>query len=147
MVLALGATSWLTFSELSTTLCQCKYLIDKSAYLRIYADHTLLLEEGEVFVAMEEINQDDAAIKSVLGFRNPSYFAGDLRRWKRVDLKEIETRCQHRTAGSCSHLPEDLRRSPSQMLQFFRRVKNVVLLSVKGPRSEADKMSGGDYGK
>jgi hypothetical protein len=42
----------------------------------MYADHTLLLEEGEAFLALNEA----LGANKVVAMRSPSYIAGNLRK-------------------------------------------------------------------
>jgi hypothetical protein len=107
--------------------------------MRMYADHTLLLEEGEAFLA-----HDDARdAKEIIAMRSPSYFAGDLRKLKLVDKLTLYERAKgfEEPPG----LPDVLKRTYEQRFRFFDNVKNALILSVKGKRSEADRMSGGDH--
>ena len=107
--------------------------------MRIYPDHTLLLREGEAFLAHE----DAGDAKEVLAMRSPSYFKGDLRRLKLVNMYTLVERAQ--SFQEPPDMPELLRRTPEQRVAFFLNVKNALILSVRGHRSEADRMSGGDY--
>lgn len=117
------------------------YPLNGCAFLRMYADHTLLLEEGEAFIACDdnELLEDG---EYILAMRFPAYFAGDLRRLKRVTLKQLMDRSY---SSIDPDLPQLLRRSPEEKIAFFRGLKNCTVLCNKGKRSEADKMSGGDY--
>jgi hypothetical protein len=105
----------------------------------MYADHTLLLEEGEAYLTLK----DAVDAKEVLAMRSPSYFAGDMRKLTLVNKFTLCQRAQnfHEPDG----LPEALRRTPQQRFGFFENVRNALVLSIKGRRSEADKMSGGDH--
>jgi hypothetical protein len=105
----------------------------------MYPDHTLLLEEGEAFLAHNEA----LGATEVVGMRSPSYFAGDLRKLKLVDAFTLGQRA-HRFSEP-KGLPQALRRTPEQRLKFFRDVRNAIILSARGKQSEAGKMSGGDY--
>lgn len=58
--------------------------------------------------------------------RLPSYFAGDLRKLKRVSREELRRRC-------------------SERFMFFDGVIVGLVLSTKGDTSEAEMMSGGDF--
>jgi hypothetical protein len=105
----------------------------------MYGDHTLLLEEGEAFLA-----HDDARdAKHIVAMRSPSYFAGDLRKLKLVNKFDLSERAK--TFKEPPGLPDALKRTPEQRFHFFENVKNALILSVKGERSEADRMSGGDH--
>jgi hypothetical protein len=117
---------------------QAHYSLASCGYVRMYGDHTLLLEEGEAYLALE----DAANAKEIVAMRSPSYFAGDLRKLKLVDKFTLSTRAQ--SFQDPEGLPEALRRTPEQRFKFFENVRNALILCVKG-RSEADKMSGGDY--
>jgi hypothetical protein len=105
----------------------------------MYADHTLLLEEGEAYLALKDT--DDA--EEVLAMRSPSYFSGDMRKLKLVNKFTLCQRAQ--SFQESDGLPEALRRTPQQRFSFFDNVRNALVLSIKGKRSEADRMSGGDH--
>jgi hypothetical protein len=105
----------------------------------MYADHTLLLEEGEAYLELP----DTVDAKEVLAMRSPSYFAGDMRKLTLVNKFTLCQRAQD--FQEPDGLPEVLRRTPQQRFSFFENVRNALVLSVKGRRSEADKMSGGDH--
>jgi hypothetical protein len=79
----------------------------------------------------------------IIAFRSPSYFAGDLRRLKVVDLVTLYQRAA--TASELNNAPKELQRSAEEKVQFFELLRNCVVMCNKG-RAEADKMSGGDYG-
>ena len=64
----------------------------------------------------------------VLAMRSPSYFAGDVRKLKLVHRRTLE----ERDNGKNLH-------------HFFSDLRYGLVLSTKGLKSEADKMSGGDY--
>jgi hypothetical protein len=65
--------------------------------------------------------------------RSPSYFTGDLRKLKLIDLDTLEERAQQ-----TSYNVRTLHR-------FFRNLRYGLVLSTKGLKSEAQKMSGGDF--
>jgi hypothetical protein len=113
--------------------------VPKCCYIRMHADHTLLLEVGEAFLA-----HDNALnAKMVIAMRSPSYFAGDLRKLKLVDTYTLSERALR--FQEPEGLKESLRRTAVQRYEFFKNVRNVLILSCRGSRSEADRMSGGDY--
>ena len=64
----------------------------------------------------------------VLAMRSPSYFAGDLRKLKLVDKRTLRKRDNGRNLDG-----------------FFLELRYGLVLSTKGLKSEAQKMSGGDY--
>jgi hypothetical protein len=102
-------------------------------------DHTLLLEEGEAFLALDQA----FGASEVVAMRSPSYFKGDLRKLKLVNTITLLRRAD--SFQEPDEWPEVLRRTPQQRIDFFSNVKNTIILSVRGTRSEADRMSGGDY--
>jgi hypothetical protein len=65
--------------------------------------------------------------------RSPSYFAGDLRKLKLVNLDTLEERAQQANQDG------------QRLHRFFRNLRYGLVLSTKGLKSEAQKMSGGDY--
>jgi hypothetical protein len=120
------------------------YPIQNTCTLRIIPDHTFLLREGEAFLALESVETDE-----IIAIRSPSYFKGDLRRLKVVTLQELLGRQSGVEMPSMSQPLVDtpLRREFSEKIGFFASNKNCLVLSNLGCRSEADRMSGGDYGK
>lgn len=104
-------------------------------------DHTQLLEEGEAFVAISDDRERRSLDESewVLAMRHPSYFSADLRKLKLVTKEDLNKRAIGKTN-------DDLPNSDSStVFTFFDKLKLGIVLSTKGNRSEADKMSGGDY--
>lgn len=59
-------------------------------------------------------------------------------------LSERATKLDHERPNS-SKICETLRRTPVEKIDFFRNIRNALVLSNVGGRSEADRMSGGDY--
>lgn len=94
------------------------------------------MEEGEAYVAMDrECDRSLSEAVHVLAMRSPSYFAGDLRKLKLVDYETLEKRAHAQQAlynGRALH-------------HFFLKLRYGLVLSTKGLKSEAQKMSGGDY--
>ncbi|KAL7568845.1 hypothetical protein ACA910_007257 [Epithemia clementina (nom. ined.)] len=119
---------------------KANYRLAGCVYLRMYGDHTMLLKRGEAFVACDSF---DKSTEDIIAMRSPSYFAGDLRRLHIVSLGEIKVRAE--TTRSNFRLPYELIRNAEQTYDFFCQLRNCLVLSNMGDRSEADRMSGGDY--
>ena len=102
-------------------------------------DHLGLLEEGEVFIAIGQ-GKDVRHAKQAILMRNPSYFSGDLRKLNVIPYEILH----ERSLRECS-----LGSSQNQCIEFFRSLLSstggAVVLSTKGDRSEAHRMSGGDF--
>jgi len=107
--------------------------------LRMIPDHLGLLEEGEVFIAIGQ-GKDVRHAKQAILMRNPSYFSGDLRKLNVIPYEILH----ERSLRECS-----LGSSQNQCIEFFRSLLSstggAVVLSTKGDRSEAHRMSGGDF--
>jgi hypothetical protein len=122
---------------------QAKYPISNCCQLRMLGDHTLLLNEGEAFVALEYGAANITA--EVLAMRSPAYFAGDMRKLKIVSLETLQKRAIEEEGPSSEELESILRRTPQEKHSFFANLKNAIVLYAVGERSEADKQSGGDH--
>lgn len=108
-------------------LGQARFLVERSRYLRMFPDHTGLLEEDECFVALGDAQQYDIErSSSVVAMRLPSYFRGDLRKLKLVPKHQLMQRCPERG-------------------RFFQGIITGLILSTKGNLSQAEQMSGGDF--
>ena len=111
----------------SICLWQARFLVERSRYLRMFPDHTGLLEQDECFVALGDGQQYDVERSThVVAMRLPSYFRGDLRKMKLVSKAQLMKRC-------------------SEKGQFFQSIKTGLILSTKGNLSQAEQMSGGDF--
>lgn len=99
-------------------------------------DHLGLLHENEVFIAIGSglTSSLDHATHAIL-MRNPSYFAGDLRKLSIVTYETLVTRALDDPKRKCSGF----------FWPLINSTGGAVVLSTKGERSEAHKMSGGDY--
>ena len=104
---------------------------------------TLLLNEGEAFVSTNR-GCISALADHVLAMRSPSYFPGDLRRLKIVSIGDLQQRVLDNNLRT---IPESLRRTQRDSMEFFKSVRSALILSNRGHRAEADRMSGGDYGQ
>ena len=103
---------------------KANYPLPGCVYLRMYADHTMLVEEGEAFVATSRLNK---SAKEILAMRSPSYFAGDLRRLKLVSLTELKMRANDKTRET-PYLAPELMRSGEESFDFFsRKCKCIVV--------------------
>ena len=108
-------------------LGQARFQVEKSRYLRMFPDHTGLLEEDECFVALGDGQQYDVERSShIVAMRLPSYFRGDLRKLKLVSKAKLMERCSERGI-------------------FFQGIVVGLILSTKGNLSQAEQMSGGDF--
>ena len=96
---------------------KANYPLYGCVYLRMYGDHTLLLKEGEAFVACEGF---DTSAQEILATRSPSFFVGDLRRLSLVTLDLLEKRASQ-VSNNRRKLAPELTRSAEQALDFFRR--------------------------
>eukprot|EP00978_Attheya_sp_CCMP212_P026426 scaffold86901_cov53-Attheya_sp.AAC.2 len=114
--------------QLNKLLQKSKFIVERSRYLRMFPDHTGLLEQGEVYVAVGDrvVHNEINGQEHVLSMRLPSYFKGDLRKLKSVSRAELHRRCRDR----CS---------------FFDGIFVGLIISTKGHKSEAEMMSGGDF--
>jgi len=120
---------------------QGRYKVKESRFLRLYADHTLLLEEGEAYLACSE----GTNATEILAMRYPAYFAADLRKLTLVSSCVLFERARESSAMlQNSTLPQALQRYPMQKFEFFNNLKNCLVLCNKR-QSEASHMSGGDY--
>ena len=92
------------------------YPMDGCVYLRMYGDHTLLLEDGEAFVACDDL---DSSAKEIIAMRSPSYFAGDLRRLSLVSLNDVKDRALQKR--NYSNLAPELERNAEETRDLFGR--------------------------
>lgn len=121
-------------NELKSYREKCRLPEHSSRYLRMLPDHTGLLDSDEAFVAVgEEGAQSEVnGLGSVVAMRLPSYFIGDLRKFKVVSKMDLMKRCQ--TSGI----------DPSKG-NFFSGIQAALVLSTNGMISQAELMSGGDF--
>lgn len=102
----------------------------------MFPDHTGLIEEHEAFVCVSEPSATLTGAQQVLAFRSPSYFGGDLRKLKLVTVADLVLRAKS---------SKDPAQKMKQCIGFFNSIRCGIVLSCNGDRSEADKLSGGDY--
>jgi len=129
----------------SMILSDTKLLREKAkyrcgAYVRIFPDHTSLLDEGEAYLALGDDNQNwlKAAKKAtdVIAMRNPAYFQGDLCKLKLVSRNTLYKR---------STLSLDIKNAGNYPYKFFEKLRIGLVLNIKGAQCHAHQMSGGDF--
>lgn len=105
-----------------------KYPVTESRNLRMLPDHTGLLESNEAFIAVgdESAQYDVERTGSIVAMRFPSYFTSDIRKLTIVSKADLIQRCPERG-------------------RFFAGIVAGLVLSTKGAKSEAERMSGGDF--
>eukprot|EP00588_Corethron_pennatum_P026750 CAMPEP_0194318286 /NCGR_PEP_ID=MMETSP0171-20130528/14907_1 /TAXON_ID=218684 /ORGANISM="Corethron pennatum, Strain L29A3" /LENGTH=1087 /DNA_ID=CAMNT_0039075149 /DNA_START=655 /DNA_END=3915 /DNA_ORIENTATION=+ len=109
--------------ELETIEKKARYPVPHCYYFRMLPDHNRILNEDEVFIT-KKIKD----IEFLVAMRFPIYFGSDLIKRKPISLETLERRCNNQAK-----------------FNFYRKLKNCILLSTKGSRSSADMMSGGDF--
>ncbi|KAL9182381.1 hypothetical protein ACHAXT_013033 [Thalassiosira profunda] len=121
-------------SELKSLREKSRFPESSSRYLRMLPDHTGLLKPDEAFVATGEgpSQSEVDAVGSIIAMRLPSYFLSDLRKLKAVSKVDLIRRGQARGLD------------PSKG-SFFSGIIAGLVLSTKGPVSQAEMMSGGDF--
>lgn len=98
---------------------ESNFPIEQARRVLIIADPTLTLEPNECYIHLSSAGM---LMQKVVVFRNPCYHPGEL-----LVLDAVHKNWDQRT-----------------MERLFA-MKDVVVLSAKGPRPTADKMQGGDY--
>ena len=114
-------------------------------------DHLGLLKEGEAFVHVkDDLMGRLPEATHLLAMRIPSYFSGDLRKLRLCTYETLLGRARDVDNAKTIDAKDEkdaqsISSSVHRCVGFFKNFKNGLVLSTRGERSEADRMSGGDF--